>query len=124
MTIHMTHCTFVTQWSTSQPPAPLAGTTEGGVATLTAANGDQLTLSYKATFHVEVRPEGLFSIVDPMTWKVTGGTGRFAQATGKGTTKGVGNIQTSTTTSTWTGTIRFHTCEPGDHGDDHGGGHE
>jgi hypothetical protein len=124
VTIHMTHCTFVTEWTTTQPPAPLAGKTQGGVATLTGANSDQLLLSYKAAFHIELRPEGLFSIIEPMTWKITGGTGRFAHATGKGTTHAIGDIQTSTTTGPWTGTIVYHACEADDrvsHLDGHDG---
>jgi hypothetical protein len=54
-----------------------------------------------------LRPDGLFSIVDPMSRTITGGTGGFLHATGEGTAVALGNIRTSTTAGTWTGTIQY-----------------
>ncbi|EXI66598.1 MAG: hypothetical protein AW08_02503 [Candidatus Accumulibacter adjunctus] len=64
---------------------------ENGELTVTAANGDRLTLSYSGTFIPTAQPpiyaiSGLFQI--------TGGTGRFAHATGSGFLEGTENIST------------------------------
>jgi hypothetical protein len=51
-----------------------------GQATITAANGDQLSLTYSGSG--TVTPNGFD---DGFTYQITGGTGRFAGATGGGT---------------------------------------
>ncbi len=58
-------------------------TTEPGSATITAANGDQLYLSYDATFQATPMPIPTTATAH-LDWWVTGGTGRFAAAKGSG----------------------------------------
>jgi len=58
--------------------------------TLTAANGDMLIGSYDTTGYVDF---DTFIGVFVGTYKITGGTGQFANATGSGTLIGVGNLQ-------------------------------
>jgi hypothetical protein len=58
--------------------------------TLTAANGDVVIGSYETTGTVNF---DTFIGVFVGTYKITGGTGRFANATGSGTLIGVGNMQ-------------------------------
>jgi hypothetical protein len=73
-----------------------------GTATLTAANGDQLL----ATVHaVGTLAEGGFDIVETNT--ITGGTGRFAGASGTFTLERFVSGVTFRTTGTFAGTIRL-----------------
>jgi hypothetical protein len=58
--------------------------------TLTAANGDMVIGSYETTGTVDFNT---FIGVFVGTYKITGGTGQFANATGSGTLIGVGNMQ-------------------------------
>jgi hypothetical protein len=66
-----------------------------------AANGDTLT----ATFNGQATPTspGVLSILETAT--ITGGTGRFAGATGSFTATRVFNLATSVTTGSFEGTI-------------------
>ena len=66
--------------------------------TLTAANGDTLTLVDNITIVSSTQATGV--------WTVTGGTGRFAGATGSGTslTTHTGGVAF---TQTWTGSISY-----------------
>jgi hypothetical protein len=72
-----------------------------GLFTLTAANGDQLLGTYSGDF-VPLDPP-LFSIDGQFTF--TGGTGRFAGATGGGDASGVQNLATGDATVELVGTI-------------------
>ncbi len=58
-------------------------TTKKGLMTITAANGDRLMLSYDMTFVATPVPVPT-TAVGSMDWIVSGGTGRFAAATGSG----------------------------------------
>lgn len=60
-----------------------------GSFTMTAANGDQIVGTYETTGTVDWETFTGFFIG---TYWVTGGTGRFAHATGTGTIIGVGNL--------------------------------
>jgi hypothetical protein len=60
--------------------SPMTTRIVGGSATLTAANGDQLFLAYSGTGALI---EG--KLQDSLSYVITGGTGRFARATGSGT---------------------------------------
>jgi hypothetical protein len=78
----------------------------GGVAnthvdTLTAANGDSLTI----TAHDVACPTGPMQFRGTGTWVVTGGTGRFSDATGSGTITGGANFVSQTFTFEMSGTI-------------------
>ena len=68
--------------------------------TITAPNGDKIFLSG----HGRSCPSSPTVFQDTVTFTVTGGTGRFADATGSGTTLTTINI-TSQTTATFTATI-------------------
>jgi len=58
--------------------------------TLTFANGDQVFGTYETTGTVDFNT---FIGVFVGEYEITGGTGRFANATGSGTIVGVGNLQ-------------------------------
>ncbi|HKH92161.1 MAG TPA: hypothetical protein VKA54_10165 [Gemmatimonadaceae bacterium] len=71
-----------------------------GNAILTAANGDKL---FSTLSGVGQLAPGGFSIVETNT--ISGGTGRFAGATGTFTVERFVNIATNVSTGTFTGTI-------------------
>ena len=73
----------------------------------TAANGDTLTADFTGTATPTAKP-GVLAIVETAT--ITGGTGRFAGATGSFTTKRLFNTVTGRTSGSFNGTI----SSPGD----------
>jgi hypothetical protein len=74
-----------------------------GALTLTAANGDELFVSYSATSGF---PDPSTGAIHPQgTFTITGGTGRFAAATGGGTLAADANVADPATTATLVGTI-------------------
>ncbi len=81
-------------------PTP-TGLTNDLVETLTAANGDTITFFCKEVA-VQTSP-GVFHGTDQ--WVVTGGTGRFAGATGSGTADTHVDLNKGTFTKNVTGTI-------------------
>jgi len=97
--VSLTHCTFVDFASGT-------GTFGPGTVILTAANGDELNLVYRGTFRLVMAPDGLTAVFD-MTWVVAGGTGRFAGATGAGTTHGSSLLSTGTTAAVYQGEIGY-----------------
>lgn len=72
----ITHCSYLT--------GPTTGTFDTGTIVITAANGDRLTLSESGTFVLHTDASGGLISVPTLDWVVTGGTGRFANATGHG----------------------------------------
>lgn len=60
-----------------------------GQFTLTSANGDQLTGSYRTSAHLDMQ-SGVITAVG--RYKVTGGTGAFAGAKGKGVIAASGSL--------------------------------
>jgi len=78
-------------------PAQGAGTFE-----LIAANGDTLTGRLEGLGTLTAPPDG-FTIVE--TYTITGGTGRFAGATGRFTAERSVNLTTLATTGSFEGTI-------------------
>jgi hypothetical protein len=97
--VSVTHCTFVDMASGTGSFGP-------GTITLTAANGDQLHLVHRGTFRLVMAPDGLTSVFD-MTWVAAGGTGRFAGATGSGTTRGSSLLSTGIAAASYEGTIAY-----------------
>lgn len=97
--VSVTHCTFVDFASGT-------GTFGPGTITLTAANGDELHLVHRGTFSLVMAPDGLTSVFD-MTWAITGGTGRFAGATGAGTTHGSSLLSSGITAASYEGEIAY-----------------
>ena len=74
----------------------------GGSVTLTAANGDQLYGTYTGTSHfIDATPVLAFDI----TITITGGTGRFENATGTIEVTGEADTSTGSSTATMDGTI-------------------
>jgi phage-related minor tail protein len=72
--------------------------------TFTAANGDQVTTAI--TMQLCPIAPGIYHGVG--TYVVTGGTGRFASATGSGVFDGTGNFNTGTIICALTGTISIN----------------
>lgn len=64
---------------------------DNGELTLTAANGDQLKLTYRGTF-IPTAQLPVYAISG--LFDISGGTGRFANATGSGLLEGTENTQT------------------------------
>jgi hypothetical protein len=73
-----------------------------GAATFTAANGDTLTASVEGQATLTTTP-GVLSIVEDYT--VTGGTGRFADATGTFTLESTVTQATGVSSGTFSGAI-------------------
>ena len=82
--------------------ANAADGTAVGTYEFTAANGDTLTADYTEYF-AETNVPGVFS--DVITATITGGTGRFAGATGSFVTYRVADIVNGIVTDTFEGTI-------------------
>ena len=81
---------------------PATGAVTGGSFTLTAANGDMLF----GTYGGQAVPTGDANVIvfdDPGV--ITGGTGRFAGASGIANTAGVANLATGEYTSTISGSL-------------------
>lgn len=97
--VAVTHCTFVDMTTGTGSFGP-------GTITLTAANGDRVELVQQGTFSLLMTPDGLTSSFD-MTWVVVGGTGRFAGASGSGTTHGSSLLSTGITTASYRGEIAY-----------------
>ena len=72
--------------------------------TFTAANGDKLTTAI--TMQLCPIAPGIYHGIG--TYVVTGGTGRFANATGSGVFDGTGNFNTGTIICALTGTISIN----------------
>lgn len=97
VTVTNTHCTFLADFSFS-----------GGEMTITAANGDELLMTYSGTFVMIFGPSGPVRSDVQLAWDIVGGTGRFAGAEGSGTGTGYGEDfgpTTSTTTMSYDGWI-------------------
>lgn len=90
-----THCTFASD-----------GVFSGGETTITAANGDDLFMTYSGSFVLDNPTNPTRSDIE-LTWQIVGGTGRFEHAKGTGTGTGFGLISgwDSTTTMNYDGTI-------------------
>jgi hypothetical protein len=86
----------------SGPASCPSGFANINIETLTAANGDTLVLTGDHDQACPTGPEAVHGIGD---WTVTGGTGRFAGATGQGTFDGVADFGQGTFSFQLTGTI-------------------
>lgn len=104
--VSMTHCTFV-----ESAPVPTSGWSEGGVMTLTAANGDTLTLTYEATFTMTPNSSGpeppYESAEASFEWTIAAGTGRFDGAEGSGTGTSTDDMLAAIQTFRFTGEIAY-----------------
>jgi hypothetical protein len=77
-------------------------TFSNGHMTLTTANGDTLTADYSGSL-TPTANYPVFSLSG--TYRITGGTGRLAGATGTGTLQGLDNIASGTGQYVMTGTL-------------------
>lgn len=102
--IDVTHCSFLNPDGT--------GTFGPGTETYTAANGDTLILTHQGTFYVT--PDPPLSHIT-LTWEVTGGTGRFANATGSGEGSGISDIVGGTTSMSLWGSIAYDASDRAGH---------
>jgi hypothetical protein len=97
--LSISHCSWMTSETT--------GAFGPGSATLTAPNGDVLTLTTWGTFELAFGPAGPEYSYVALEWVVSGGTGRFVGATGSGTSAPVGDLLAETTTADFVGTIAY-----------------
>ncbi|HEY5629878.1 MAG TPA: hypothetical protein VIR16_10235 [Candidatus Limnocylindrales bacterium] len=95
----ITHCSSVDL-------ATGAGTFVDGTITITAANGDALFLAEHGTFQVSPWPNPARSDIQ-LVWVVSGGTGRFANASGSGGATALGDLAAGSTVSWFRGTISY-----------------
>jgi hypothetical protein len=93
---HNTHCAYAT--------GPTTGVFNEGRSTITTANGETLTLSYSGTWVLDLTAGT--SVVDEV-WTITGGTGRFAHATGSGTAHLVQSLATGAGPGHYDGWIAY-----------------
>lgn len=75
-----------------------------GLLVMTAANGDQLYWSYEGTGSP---PDESGESALAGTFVITGGTGRFADATGGGAFEGTGNAVTGMASLSYVGSIAY-----------------
>ena len=99
---HLGRSTNVNHITVSGPANCPGGFANINIETLTAANGDTLVLTGDHDQACPTGPEAVHGIGD---WTVTGGTGRFAGATGQGTFDGVADFGQGTFSFQLTGTI-------------------
>jgi hypothetical protein len=94
--------TNVNQITVSGPASCPGGFANINIETLTAANGDTLVLTGDRDQGCPTGPNAVHGTGD---WTVTGGTGRFAGATGQGTFDGVADFNHGTFSFQLIGTI-------------------
>lgn len=85
-------------------PGDSVYTFTGGHLVLTAANGDTLTADYSGSLTPTTAP-AVFTLAG--SYRITGGTGRFAGATGTGYMQGVNNIVSGAGAYTLNGEIAY-----------------
>jgi len=95
-----THCTY-------SAPATADSTFDQGVVTFTASNGDALYLIWHGHQVLSPLPNPTWSDIDTVTWSVTGGTGRFADASGSGSGAGWSDLTTLWVEVSLWGTISY-----------------
>lgn len=95
----------VTLQSTDCPtPSLTVFTFTGGQLVLTAANGDTLTADYSGA----LSPTAAYPLYTLSgSYRVTGGTGRFSNATGAGSLQGSSNLLTGQSAYQARGTLRY-----------------
>ncbi|MCO6441757.1 MAG: hypothetical protein J5I81_11855 [Nitrococcus mobilis] len=76
-----------------------------GEFTIVVADGDKLTGNYSGSF-ITINTGPVYSLSDAML-EITGGTGRFAQATGSAKLTGTENVTTGNGTFNADGTISY-----------------
>ena len=81
----------------------LVARTQRGERTLTAANGDELRLVTVGTS----APSGPGLVSFTATFTIVGGTGRFANATGRGVAQGTANLLSSKTSVSLDGWVAY-----------------
>ena len=78
-----------------------------GIQIITAANGDELHTTLVGNLHPEIDATGHVFLVGSVDGAITGGTGRFANATGTFTFSLVFDTQTARSTATIDGEILY-----------------
>ena len=78
-----------------------------GIQIITAANGDELHTTLVGNLHPEVDATGHVFLVGSVDGTITGGTGRFANATGAFTFSLIFDTQTAQSTATIDGEILY-----------------
>ena len=104
---HATHLGQVTGTALDCITPPAAGYTytfSNGKLTLVAANGDELRATYSGTLNPTAVPP-VYAITG--VYQITGGTGRFTNASGSGRLGGIENLQTGQGQLSLDGTISY-----------------
>jgi len=104
--VSTTHCTYVTEFA-GDPPMPVAGVFGPSRTVFTSAPGDELYMAISGAFHIEMSASGPISVVDPITWTITGGTGRFLHANGSGSAHATSDIVKNISSVNFAGTISY-----------------
>jgi hypothetical protein len=102
---HASHLGRVTLTSTEildLTAAPGRLTVRDGRMVMVAANGDELHWSYSGGGPL---PDAHGNSALTGTFVITGGTGRFTTASGRGSAEGVGNVVTGTASFSYQGTL-------------------
>ncbi len=86
------------------PTSPFTFAFSHGKLTMVAVDGDVLHADYAGTLRPSATPP-MFTVAGQYT--ITGGTGRFANASGNGTVGGLENIQTGQGQLTFSGAISY-----------------
>ncbi len=86
------------------PTSPVTYSFTNGNLVVTAANGDQLRVQYAGTL-APTATQPIFAITG--TYRIVGGTGRFASASGTGAIGGVENLATGQGQLSLNGTISY-----------------
>lgn len=101
---HLGQVTGTAQDCIAPPAAGYTYTFSNGKLTLIAANGDELRATYAGTLNPTSVPP-IFAVTG--TYQITGGTGRFTNASGSGRLGGTENLQTGQGQLLLDGTISY-----------------
>lgn len=99
VTIAVSHCSYMT--------GPTTGVFGSGGVVYTSKSGDRLYTDHWGTFTLVMGPAGPEASIVDLHWTITGGTGRFLDASGHGTGEGYSDLAAGTTEVLLDGVVRY-----------------